>query len=250
MAESLLYGRADPMHAYIPASHPLYDADRLTEWPYDPATGNALLDEVGFALGEDGLRRHPVTDEPFRVTLATSGGNALRAGIGQLFQANMRDCGVEVVLAYQPSAQWFADGPEGDLFGRRYDLALFAWLVGVQPACRLYMADRIPGPPNMFDDNGDPLYPAGWGGDNNSGWRNEPFTAACQTAQNSLPGTAVYQSSHQEALRIFTEELPIIPLFTRLKLAAARPDLRHFNPDPTERSEMYNLWQFEFAAQP
>jgi peptide/nickel transport system substrate-binding protein len=51
MAESLLYGRADPMHAYIPASHPLYDAARLTEWPYDPATGNALLDEVWLCSG-------------------------------------------------------------------------------------------------------------------------------------------------------------------------------------------------------
>ena len=247
MVDMLLYGRSELLHSYIPSRHPLYAAAGITEWPYDPEAGNALLTAAGYRLDEDGLRRHPETGAPFRVNLGTNSGNELRNQIGRLFQQNLRDCGIEVTLYYQPTGQWFANGPEGDLFGRRYDLAIFAWLTGAQPACHLYAADNIPGPPEALDEAGSPLHPTGWNGDNNTGWRHADFTAACRAGQQALPGTPAYTENHQAALRIFAQELPVIPLFMRLKLAAARPDLLHFKLDPTEASELYNLWELDFV---
>ena len=57
----------------------------------------------------------------------------------------------------------------------------------------------------------------------------------------SLPGTPEYERLHKEAQRIFAEELPVVPLYPRLKLAATRPDMQGFVMDPTARSEFWNI---------
>ena len=46
-----------------------------------------------------------------------------------------------------------------------------------------------------------------------------------------------------EAQRIFSEEVPVIPLFLRLKVAAARPGVCNFSVDPTQNSEVWNLFE-------
>jgi peptide/nickel transport system substrate-binding protein len=233
MVDTILYGRSQILHTYVPTMHPLYPEAGVAEWPYDVETANALLDQAGFVPGEDGIRRHPQSDEPFRVTLDTTAGNRLRLQLSRLFRNNMRDCGIDVVLNYLPAREWFADGPDGPLFGRGFDLALFAWPISVEPACRLYRADEVPGPENE------------WRGQNVTGWRDDTFTAACNATLVALPGTAEYSAAHQEAQRIFSQHLPIIPLFLRLKAAVARPEVRNFAVDPTQSSALYNLYEID-----
>lgn len=64
-------------------------------------------------------------------------------------------------------------------------------------------------------------------------------------ATQSLPDTPEYEQYHLKARRIFAEQLPVVPLYLRLKLAATRPDLRNFIMDPTENSGMWNIEEFE-----
>jgi peptide/nickel transport system substrate-binding protein len=248
MVDDILYGRSEVIHTYVPTVHPLYPAEGITEWPYDPAAGNALLDEAGydqrdadgFRLDPDGARLAP--------TLGTTAGNALRLRVSQMFRDNMAACGIDVELYYLPAGEWFAGGPEGVLFGRRYDLGLFAWLTGVQPPCDLYLGSRVPGPlGETFEATGVPY--TGWGGDNqnNTGWANAAYDAVCQAALGSLPGTPAYEPSHMAAQRIFSEELPVLPLFLSLKVSATRPDVLNFSLDPTQNSELYNIYEYDLA---
>ena len=51
----------------------------------------------------------------------------------------------------------------------------------------------------------------------------------------------------KEAQLIFGEELPVVPLFLRLKLAATRPDMCNFIMDPTNNSEMWNIEAFDYG---
>lgn len=233
MVDNIFYGRSEVIHTYIPSVHPLY-ADGLTEWPYDVEAANALLDEVGYVDSDgDGIREY--TDgTPFKVQLGTTSGNEMRQQLTQIFKENQAQCGVEVELYYLPASEWFADGPEGPVFGRKFDLAEFAWLTGVQPSCDLYLTTQIPGDPEAGY--------SGWGGSNDSGWSNADYDAVCQTALGSLPGTPEYEENHKEAQRIFSQEVPVLPLFLRLKVAAARPEVTNFGVDPTENSELYNLY--------
>ena len=89
----------------------------------------------------------------------------------------------------------------------------------------------------------------GWGGDNqnNTGWANAAYDAACQTALGSLPGTPAYEQSHMAAQRIFAEELPVLPLFLSLKVSATRPDVFNFSLDPTQNSELYNIYEYDLG---
>ncbi|MBK8905058.1 MAG: peptide ABC transporter substrate-binding protein [Anaerolineaceae bacterium] len=240
MVDNILFGRSEVIHTYVPSVHPLYP-EGLTEWPYDVEAANALLDEAGYVDGDgDGIREDPTTGVPFHVTLGTTTGNEMRQQLTQIFKENQLECGIDVELYYLPSSEWFADGPDGVLFGRRYDLGEFAWLTGVEPSCTLYLGSQVPGPPEEAD-----LYPSGWGGQNNAGWRNEEFDAACQRALGALPGTEDYEQGHKDAQVVFSEQVPVIPLFLRLKVAAARPNVLNFGVDPTQNSEMYNIFEID-----
>jgi peptide/nickel transport system substrate-binding protein len=245
MVDNIMYGRSEVIQTYIPSVHPLYPTEGLTEWPYDVEAANALLDEVGFVDSDgDGIREY--TDgTPFVITLGTTAGNDMRQQLTQIFKENQAQCGIQVDLYYPPAGEWFADGPDGVLFGRKYDLGEFAWLTGVQPACNLYLGSQVPGDPAAVDEDGNALYPSGWGGQNQTGWRNAEFDAACQKALGSLPGTPEYEEGHIEAQIIFSENVPVIPLFLRLKVAAARNGVLNFVVDPTQNSELFNIFEID-----
>jgi peptide/nickel transport system substrate-binding protein len=236
MVDNILYGRSEVIHTYIPSVHPLYP-EGLEELPYDVEAANALLDEVGFVDGDgDGIREY--TDgTPFKVTLGTTTGNEMRQQLTQIFKENMLQCGIDVELYYLPASEWFADGPDGVLFGRRFDLGEFAWLTGVEPSCSLYQTSSITGP----EEEGF----GGWGNSNPTGWSNADFDAACNRALSALPGTEDYIQGHTDAQVIFSQEVPVIPLFLRLKVAAARPEVANFGVDPTQNSELYNIYEFD-----
>ncbi len=237
MVDNILFGRSEVIHTYIPSVHPLYP-EGLTEWPYDVEQANALLDEAGFVDGDgDGIREDPATGTPFAVTLGTTTGNEMRQQLTQIFKENLLECGVDVELYYLPSSEWFADGPDGVLFGRRFDLGEFAWLTGVEPSCTLYQTSSITGP----EEEGF----GGWGNSNDTGWSNADFDAACNRALGALPGTEDYIQGHIDAQVVFSEQVPVIPLFLRLKVAAARPNVLNFGVDPTQNSEMYNIFEID-----
>ena len=237
MVDEILYGRSQIIHTYIPNAHPLYP-EGLTTWPYDVVQGNALLDEVGFIDSDgDGWREDPVSKVPFQVTLIAMTGNDVRRQVVELFKENMVACGIDVQLEFMPFRELFADGPEGKLFGRQFDFGEFAWLTGVEPSCNLFTGSNITGP--IAEGFG------GWSNANNTGWNHEAFDVACQRAQGSLPGTTDYLEGHEEAQLIFSEELPIIPLFLLMKVATTRPNVVNFNVDPTENAELYNIYEID-----
>ncbi len=237
MVDNILFGRSEVIHTYIPSVHPLYP-EGLTEWPYDVAAANEMLDAAGYVDSDgDGIRNDPITGVPFSVSLGTTSGNEMRQQLTQIFKENMLECGIDVTLYYPPASEWFADGPDGVLFGRRFDLGEFAWLTGVEPACNLYITDEITGP----EEEGF----GGWGASNPTGWSNADFDAACKRALGALPGTDDYTQGHFDAQVIFSQEVPVIPLFLRLKVAAARPEILNFSVDPTQNSEMYNIFEID-----
>ena len=241
MVDNILFGRSEVIHSYIPSVHPLYP-DGLTEWPYDVDAANALLDEVGFVdSDDDGIRESGGT--PFAVTLGTTTGNEMRQQLTQIFKENMLDCGIDIELYYLPASEWFADGPDGPLFGRRFDLGEFAWLTGVEPSCGLYTSDAVTGPEDEVNSDHyiDGTTFGGWGNSSDTGWVSEEYDVACNQARGALPGTSDYAEGHAAAQVIFSDQVPVIPLFLRLKVAAARTNVLNFGVDPTQNSELYNI---------
>lgn len=235
--DAILYGRSIAISSYIPPEHPMYAAD-VTSYDFDPAKGEALLEEMGWVDSDgDGVREangvEGIADGTLLEFKWGSTNASMRVQYMQIFQQNLAECGIKVNLENLPAAEWFADGPDGPLFGRRFDLGSFAWLTGVEPPCNLYLSTETPAEENA------------WAGQNNPGFVNADFDTACKMAMQSLPGTENYIEGHMEAQRIFSEQLPVIPLFLRLKIAASRPEVTGFIMDPTENSEMWNIEAFD-----
>jgi peptide/nickel transport system substrate-binding protein len=234
LVDEMTYGQGVVPHSYLPPAHPLYPARELSRWAYDLADGRALLDELGWRDADgDGVREaqdvEGVPDgEPFAVTLLASADSEASQETARILRAQLADCGLRVTLDVRPRLELFADGPEGPLFGRRFDLAGATWWLGDHPRCERYLSSEVP--------EGDT-----WSGANITGYRNPSYDTACRAARRTLPGTLAYERYQKEAQVIFSQDLPALPLYMPLRVAIARPLVRSFAMDATAESELWNL---------
>jgi peptide/nickel transport system substrate-binding protein len=243
MMDTVLYGRSQVMSSIIPPTHPLFPDD-IVQWPYDIDAANALLDDAGYIdLDGDGIRQDPKTEQSFRITIG-AGDIEIQQKIVQYFVENMRRCGIAVESYYLPADDWYADGPGGPLFGRQFDLGEFAWIAGREPACFAYAAWEITGPPNEINRATKQPY-TGWDSTNATGWWNSDYDTACRLALQALPGQPEHLRQHQAAQRIFAQELPSIPLFPRINVAAAQQNVRNIQLDPTQPSALWNVYAID-----
>ena len=258
LVDTIMFGQSVVIDTYLPPQHPLFNPD-VAKYPFDPEAAGAMLDEVGW-LDDDGDSATPrvasgvegVPDGTLLQVAYESTNATLRQQVTAVLQQSLAQCGIQADINLLPAAEWFADGPEGPLFGRRFDLGEFAWLTGVSPPCDLYLGSQVPGPEgetwvSIQDGQERTFGISGWGGQNNPGFANAEFDTACNLALGSLPGQPEYEAANQEAQLIWSEQLPVAPLFLRLKLAATRTDMCNFIMDPTSNSEFFNIEMFDFG---
>lgn len=215
-----------PAVGYLPAGSPHFNAGAALP-VYDPAAANAALDQLGWAIGADGVRVNQsftgaLAGQRLELRLAASN-SALDVAVAQAVMGNLTACGVAVSIEGLPPEELFATGPGSPVFGRNFDLALFAWPFGELPACYLFLGEATPG------ENLD-VHKYGWGGWNVSGWQNAEFDAACQAALNTLAGDPAYGDAQRTAQAIFAEQLPALPLAVPQGVAAARAGFCGFSP--------------------
>ncbi|OGO41451.1 MAG: hypothetical protein A2W36_01765 [Chloroflexi bacterium RBG_16_58_14] len=205
-------------NAFIPDNHPYFPPDAML-YPYDPVQGRALLEAAGWIdSDDDGIRDKDGIE--FSVTLKTTD-YAMRYITASLIASQMAACGVEVIPEHYPYSEVLQPiWPDGPIFGRKFDLAMFAWIVTNQPSCELYAGWNIPS--DSFP-----------GGQNDSGYNDPDYNAACQSAMSSLT-EAKRDENFGEATLIFTEDLPVLPLFQSLKIGIAAPHITGFVLDPTD----------------
>ncbi|MBI4732731.1 MAG: hypothetical protein HY781_11535, partial [Chloroflexi bacterium] len=202
----------------LPAEHPLLADAALTTYAYNTTDGLALLDQVGWRDTDgDGIRQAVgipgiAEDTPLRFTL-TSTDAPLRDQLGRWITFQLRSCGMEVTLVQSPARDLLAQTPEAVLSGRRFDLAEISSATGIESLCALAGTAGISSEAN------------GWSGTNLSGYSNPVFDAACAAARVALPGAPEYTSTRQEILRIFSDDLPLLPLFLQTRFLLAVPGL-------------------------
>lgn len=225
-------GAAVVQHTYTAADHPLYAGDdNITIYEFDAEKGKTILAELGWTdtdadgILDDGKGNKLAFIHSVRI-------NPLREKVTQIVQAQLKDnCGIETTIETY-GGEYFADGPDGLVFGRQFDLGEFAWLTGVEPPCNLYISSQLPSAE------------LGWGNSNNVGFENADFDAACNAATQALD-EATKAEQHALAQKIFTENLPSLPLFARAKILVTRPNVTGVIMDPTANSEFWNVENFD-----
>jgi peptide/nickel transport system substrate-binding protein len=253
IVDQLLDGRSSVPASFLPQEHPLYNEDS-THYEYDPAAGAQLLQDAGW-IDHDSDPQTPrqaggiqgiIDGTSLQVTYTTSTA-AQRQAASQILADSLAECGVQVILEQGPANEVYAPGPEGLVFGRRFDIAQFAWAASNLPACNLWTSEQIPGDPTVEDDEGIKIFPFGWGGVNATGFRDNEYDSACALAMGTLPGQPGYVENHHSVQSIFGEMLPVIPLYQHLKLALSRPDMCVFSLDASASSEFWDIENYDYG---
>ncbi len=223
------------MHTFIPTSHWAYAGDEnVTIYEYDPAKGAALLDEAGWPLAEGAGFRTNAAGDTLAIKFTTTSA-AFRQTWAAIWEAQMAECGVQVVRLHAPASWWFGDTT--GLARRDFELGAFAWVGQADPGGQtLYACDQIPLPEN------------GWAGQNSMGWCNEDASKNIKLANNTLikdERIAAYTVVQDE----FTKDVPSIPLFNRTDTFASAADMAGFAPTPGQEYYMYNAGDWERPGQ-
>jgi peptide/nickel transport system substrate-binding protein len=239
VVNNVLFGLTTVPSTYVPVDHPLYDPN-IESIPYDPEVGVSLLKLAGWqdtdsdpstplrAINVKTVAYNTPLELNYYTTTATQ-----RRQVVEILEKSLAECGIGLNVQYFSQNDLYASGPNGFLFGRNFDLAEYALGVnGIEPACNWFTTSEIPTAGNQ------------WSGTNLSGYSNAEYDAACQAAGLAFPGEQNYIDANRRTQAIFSADLPSIPLYYRLRIAATRPDICNFDFDPTANP----LWNIESIA--
>ena len=241
VVDTVLYGLSQVPDSYLPADHPLHNGN-IETYSFNPVSGNQILEQVGW-LDQDHDPSTPrkamqVTNVPDGTPLVlnyVTSSATQRHQVAEILTDSLAQCGIGLNVSYLPASDLYLQGPAGPLFGRKFDLAEYA--IGVnslEPPCSWFTSSQIPSESNH------------WVGTNVSGYKNPDFDAACEKAAQSVATDPEY-AFHQQAQAVFAADLPAIPLYLRLRVAATRPDFCGFTLDPTSSSALAGIENFNYG---
>jgi len=245
LIDQFLFGVPPVPATFVPPNHPLANPD-VAVYSFDPeeaARRFALAGWVDFDLNPDtprtasGIPNVP-NGTPFVVKLSVPN-DAERPEVAEMIAANLRQCGLGVEVVQDEWQTLFNSGPEGLIFGRKFDMVQFAWATNLTPMCSLFTSAEVPGL--------EPGSTKGWGGANVSGYRNSTFDAYCHQFQYAIPESEVFQNAIGQMQLIFAEDLPVLPLYPRIRLVAQRSDMCGVQVDPVSNSALSQLESFDYG---
>jgi peptide/nickel transport system substrate-binding protein len=220
IVDEVLGGRTKVMNTYQPDDYWAFpEAGELEEYAYDPDRAAQLLDEAGWTVGSDGIREKD--GRKFAISMYTTQGNRTRESVSQIIQANLREVGIDVSLEFVPATEvLFKQGADGILYGRRFDMALYAWVAGAEPSTNLYFCETIPTEANNY------------GGQNSPGYCDAEYDAVGKQVYNRLTREERIPLIIESLIK-FNQDLPALPLYQRVQVAAFRTGVTGVDINPS-----------------
>jgi peptide/nickel transport system substrate-binding protein len=237
VVDTVLFGLSVVPNTYLSPQNPLYNST-VSPYPYDPTQANRILEQVGWRDQDNdpltprqafGVLNIPQLT-PLVLNYYTSSATQRRQ-VSEILAQSLSQCGIGVNVTYLSYVDLYAEGgANGPLFGRSFDTAEFAMgTSSLEPPCSWYTTAQIPTASNN------------WVGANVTGYKSSEFDAACSWARQQVPDDEAYLEAYHLTQSLFNSDLPAIPLYLRLKVAAARADMCGFGLDPTANT----LWNIE-----
>jgi len=174
-------------------------SDNITRYSYDKEKASALLDEAGWTELRDGVR-HNAAGEPLRIEIMSTAGNKTRELLEQIMQGQLKEIGIDLRIRNESPRVFFGQTTRE----RRFTgLALFAWVSAPENVPRSTLhSTEIPTAENNY------------AGQNYSTISIPELDAAIEAVEETL--TLEGRRPHWEKIQqIYSDELPVIPLFWR-----------------------------------
>lgn len=223
----LLFGQSEVPADFYPADYSAHNVE-LEAAAFDPEAARQALDELGWTVSEedpDGVRiatRASGTMYGTRLAFTLHTGNsAAAAEAGRMISDDLAQCGIAVETEPLSPGELYAQGPDGVIFGRSFDAAVFAWASG-SSACSVYMSDQVPSAANH------------WVGTNVGGYQNETYDEACL-----LP-----ELTEADVRQIYAEDLPAVPLYFNISVGLSTNNICGIHDRIGSRSILWNMEQF------
>lgn len=204
ICNALFYGVNKPWDQPWMPDDPYHVEGFETEWKYDVAKANQMLDEAGWVLGSDGVRSKDGVRLEFAISTRSGHTDELIATAMISFFAEI---GVKVTVETMASATLTAN-----MYDHNYQLALGGYITA--PG-----ASRT----EMFAIDG---------ALNRGAWINEEFTELSHKIDTEMvPETR--KELIAEALKIFDKEVPHVVLYSASEIIIVSDKLQGFIPNPT-----------------
>jgi peptide/nickel transport system substrate-binding protein len=227
MTTSLFADKQPVAHTYNPPRRHDYEPN-VVQYGYDPARAQALLEEMGFKRGADGI--YEKDGKRLSLTLTSTAGLSTRERVEQILQADLKKVGVELVIENVPAKVLF-----GELTRRRKfkHLVMFAWLF-----------DPLKGPDTYWRCDQIPSEANAWQGQNYGGWCNAEVTDLLKQAGRELDATKRTEML-KRVQRVWAEQLPAVPLFFRSDVSVTRKGFKNWKPTGTLSPVTWNVQEWQ-----
>ena len=213
IADKLLLSKATVLKGYLRNGQAESKNASIWPYPYDPTTAISLLEAAGWRdldqnsetpIVHMGNARIPA-GTPFSVSLLVSEGELMN-DIAAEISDDLAACGIEARVEQKPTADLFLPGAEGEVFGRKFDLALLDWQTSGDFICEFFQSTEIPSSNNEW--LGETT-----GGANFFGYVNSEFDRHCETYKKAGLDKTIKADAFQAMQQILMDELPFVPLF-------------------------------------
>lgn len=198
ISERLFEGRQPPADSQVSPLDWIANP-KITQHPYDLDTAKALLEDAGWTLAGDGIRRN-AGGERLRIELMTTAGNRSRELVEQVLQSQWKAVGVEAVIRNEPARVFFGETVSKRKFT---GAAMFAWISSPESVPRTTLhSEQIPS-----EDNS-------WSGQNYTGYSSEEMDRLIDAIERELDPQA-RQALWFDLQELYAKDLPALPLYWR-----------------------------------
>jgi peptide/nickel transport system substrate-binding protein len=219
----LFEGKQPVAHGSVNPLDPMF-SEAARHYAYDPAAARQLLDQAGFSDIRNGVR-HNAKGDKLSIELATTAGNRVREQVQQVLQSQWKQIGVEARLKVEPPRVFFGE----TVRKRAYSgLVMYAWVSAPQSVPRSALhSQEIPSEAN------------GWSGQNSGGYKNPEMDRILDAAEVELDA-AKRKALFADLQRIYSEDLPVLPLYFRTDAFILPKPLKGVRP--TGHLNVSTLW--------
>ncbi|AEG34049.1 ABC-type transporter, periplasmic subunit [Thermus thermophilus SG0.5JP17-16] len=234
-------------HTWIAPVNPLFNPN-VRKYEFNPKKAEALLAEMGWRKGPDGILQRTVGGRTvrFEIEFVTTAGNAIRERTQQFFAEDLKKIGIAVKINNAPSAVVFAD----DFTQRASEckwtgMFMFAWVSTLAEDGSLFQYKNL--------NTGAILVPTkenNYQGQNIGGWRNDEFDRLTSQAVLEFDENRRKQL-FARAQEIWAEELPALPLYFRANPYVVRQGLVNYVSSAYSGGYGYpgwNAWEIGWAS--
>ena len=198
LSQQLFEGKQPTAHASV---SPLdwAHSEAIRKYPYDPAEAGRLLDAAGWRDVKDGFR-HNAAGKRLTLEIMSTAGNRTRELVEQVLQSQWREAGIDVRIRNEPARVFFGE----TVTKRKYPaMAMFAWISSPESVPRTTLhSEEIPTEANN------------WSGQTDTGYVNPELDKLIDAIEIELDRTK-RKALWQRLQALYTEDLPVIPLYWR-----------------------------------